>query len=105
MCIDCVIVVELSVLEHHDGESAGHLSLPPGPLQVVVAGHAAQAHLAHHDAVLRVILRGLGPGQHGARPLGAELLVQHQNCQGHRNVPHVTDQDKQGAGDEHHADS
>ena len=43
LCIDCVIVLELSVLEHHDGESSGHLSFSPGPLQVVAA------HTAHHQ--------------------------------------------------------
>ena len=61
-------------LEHHHTEAAGHLGLAPGPrLQVVIAGHAGQTHLAHHDAVL--LPRGRGPGQHRARPLVQELLI------------------------------
>ena len=99
--MDIVVVVELSVLQHHHRKGAGDLGLA-GPGLVVVGG---AAHVLHHDAVLQLGPAAPQPGrqQQLCGPLGPELPVQGEGGEGHGYVPHVPDQHKQRPGDEHHA--
>ena len=100
-----VVVVELSVLQHHHRKGAGDLGLA-GPGLVVVGGAGRlPAHVLHHDAVLQLGPAAPQPGgqQQLCGPLGPELPVQGEGGEGHGYVPHVPDQHKQRPGDEHHA--
>ena len=100
--MNIVTVMELSTLQHHDGEVVGQVRLL---VVLVVVPHVWTVlgrDVRHDDPVLLLLPP---PDQHPPGPLPSDLLVQQEDGERDADVPDVADQSEERPGYEGHTES